>query len=38
MSTVNLYDVLNVEQDCERKDIKNAYKALAKESLMLVQM
>ena len=31
MSTVNLYDVLNVEQDCTKKDIKKAYRELVKE-------
>lgn len=31
MSTVNLYDVLNVSHDCTRKDIKVAYRKLAKE-------
>ncbi|AYV77153.1 MAG: DnaJ domain protein [Barrevirus sp.] len=31
MSTVNLYDVLDVAQDCEVKEIKNAYRTLAKK-------
>ena len=31
MSTVNLYDVLDVSQDCVTKDIKNAYKKLVLE-------
>jgi curved DNA-binding protein CbpA len=31
MSTVNLYDVLNVSQDCSRNDLKNAYRQLVKE-------
>lgn len=31
MSTVNLYDVLNLEKSCSRKDIKSAYRKLAKE-------
>ena len=31
MSTVNLYDVLDVSQDCTTKDIKNAYKKLVLE-------
>ena len=31
MSTVNLYDVLNISQDCSKKDIKDAYRQLAKE-------
>jgi curved DNA-binding protein CbpA len=31
MSTVNLYDVLDVSQDCATKDIKNAYKKLVLE-------
>ena len=31
MSTVNLYDILNVSQDCSKKDIKNAYRKLAKK-------
>lgn len=31
MSTVNLYDVLNLEQDCTTKDIKKAYRHLVKE-------
>ena len=30
MSTVNLYDVLNISQDCTIKEIKNAYSELAK--------
>lgn len=30
MSTVNLYDVLNVEEDCSKKDIKKAYRKLVK--------
>lgn len=31
MSTVNLYDVLDVSQDCETKEIKNAYRNLVKK-------
>ena len=31
MSTVNLYDVLNISSDCETKEIKDAYRILAKE-------
>ncbi len=31
MSTVNLYDVLDVQQDCEIKEIKNAYRNLVKK-------
>jgi curved DNA-binding protein CbpA len=31
MSTVNLYDVLNLEHDCTKKDIKKAYRVLVKE-------
>lgn len=31
MSTVNLYDVLDVAQDCETKEIKNAYRNLVKK-------
>ena len=31
MSTVNLYDVLNVAQDCTTKEIKDAYRGLVKE-------
>jgi len=31
MSTVNLYDVLDVQQDCEIKEIKNAYRTLVKK-------
>lgn len=31
MSTVNLYDVLNVQHDCDRNDLKNAYKKLVFE-------
>lgn len=31
MSTVNLYDVLNVASNCSRKEIKNAYRKLVKE-------
>lgn len=31
MSTVNLYDVLNVSNNCSRKEIKNAYRILVKE-------
>lgn len=31
MSTVNLYDVLNVSQDCSIKEIKTAYRNLVKE-------
>jgi len=31
MSTVNLYDVLNVAQDSTTKEIKDAYRGLAKE-------
>lgn len=29
-TTVNLYDVLNLENDCTRKDVKTAYRELAK--------
>ncbi len=29
-TTVNLYDVLNLENDCTRKDVKSAYRELAK--------
>jgi curved DNA-binding protein CbpA len=31
MSTVNLYDVLDVPQDCEIKQIKDAYRTLVKK-------
>lgn len=31
MSTVNLYDVLNVSQDSTQKEIKDAYRVLVKE-------
>jgi curved DNA-binding protein CbpA len=31
MSTVNLYDVLNVSQDCTEKEIKSSYRKLIKE-------
>ena len=31
MASVNLYDVLKVENDATRKDIKSAYKLLVKE-------
>ena len=31
MSTVNLYDVLNVSQDCTRNELKDAYRQLVKE-------
>lgn len=31
MSTVNLYDVLDVQQDCETKEIKDAYRTLVKK-------
>lgn len=31
MSTVNLYDVLDVPQDCETKEIKDAYRSLVKK-------
>ena len=31
MSTVNLYDVLDVAQDCTSKEIKDAYRILVKE-------
>lgn len=31
MSSVNLYDVLNISQDCTTQEIKNAYRNLAKE-------
>lgn len=31
MSTVNLYDVLNVSHDCDRKTIKDAYRKLVKK-------
>ena len=31
MSTVNLYDILNLTPDCNIKDIKNSYRKLAKE-------
>lgn len=31
MSTVNLYDVLDVAQDCSIRDIKNAYRKLVQE-------
>lgn len=31
MSTVNLYDVLNINQDCNTKEIKDAYRGLVKE-------
>ena len=31
MSTVNLYDVLDVPQDCEIKEIKDAYRSLVKK-------
>lgn len=31
MSTVNLYDVLNISQDSSEKEIKDAYKVLVKE-------
>ncbi|ARF09384.1 DnaJ domain protein [Indivirus ILV1] len=31
MSTVNLYDVLDVQQDCDTKEIKNAYRNLVKK-------
>lgn len=31
MSSVNLYDVLNVSNDCTPKELKNAYKELAKK-------
>lgn len=31
MSTVNLYDVLNVSNDCPTKEIKASYRKLAKE-------
>jgi curved DNA-binding protein CbpA len=30
MSTVNLYDVLNVSQDCSTKELKDAYRELVK--------
>lgn len=30
-NTVNLYDVLNLSNDCTRKDIKSSYRELAKE-------
>lgn len=29
-TTVNLYDVLNIESDCSRKEVKAAYRELAK--------
>ncbi len=31
MSTVNLYDILNLSQDCTQDDIKKAHKKLAKK-------
>lgn len=31
MSTINLYDVLNVEPDCSTKEIKSQYNKLAKQ-------
>lgn len=31
MSTVNLYDVLNLSQDCTRKEIKESYRCLVRE-------
>ena len=31
MSTVNLYDVLNIEQDATKNQIKDAYIKLVKE-------
>jgi DnaJ-class molecular chaperone len=31
MSMINLYDVLNVQQDCEMKDIEHAYKTTCKQ-------
>ncbi len=31
MSTVNLYDVLNIPQECTTKEIKEAYRGLAKQ-------
>jgi len=31
MSTVNLYDVLNLQQDCNKQQIKDAYRKLVKE-------
>lgn len=31
MSTVNLYDVLNVANECTKKEIKNSYRKLVKE-------
>ena len=31
MSTVNLYDVLDVESDCSKKDIIRAYRNLVKK-------
>lgn len=31
MSTVDLYDVLNLKSDCTKKDIKKAYRSLAKK-------
>ena len=31
MSTVNLYDILNLTPDCTVKDIKDSYRKLAKE-------
>lgn len=30
-STVNLYDVLNLDSDCTKKDIKKAYRKMVKE-------
>ena len=30
MSTVNLYDVLNVDQNCNRNDLKRSYRNLVK--------
>lgn len=31
MSTVNLYDVLNVENDCTRKELKDSYRKLVRQ-------
>lgn len=31
MSTVNLYDVLNLDNDCSRKEIKDSYRKLVRE-------